>query len=71
MPSEFRPFDRPELVIDDSMILLDVSSFMKFEPVRPIYEKYFIITKYVESNQPKNKGGHILANTRFAILTSS
>jgi hypothetical protein len=55
MPAPFEPYDRPELPTDDTMILLDVSGSMDFEPVRPIYDQY-LITRYVRSTQPKNKG---------------
>ncbi|CAK7209954.1 hypothetical protein SBRCBS47491_000621 [Sporothrix bragantina] len=54
MPSPFRAFDRPEQPSDDSMILLDVSGSMDFDPVRPIYDRY-LITGYARSTQPKNK----------------
>lgn len=55
LPAPFEPHDRPELPTDDTMILLDVSGSMSFEPVRPIYDQY-LITQYVRSSQPKNKG---------------
>lgn len=55
MPPPFRPFDAPEVATDDTMILLDVSGSMDFDPVRPNYEQY-LITGYSKSNQPKNKG---------------
>ncbi|OAA57119.1 von Willebrand factor, type A [Niveomyces insectorum RCEF 264] len=54
MPAPFRSSDRPELPTDDSMILLDVSGSMDFDPVRPIYDQY-LITGYAPSTQPKNK----------------
>ncbi|RAO66607.1 uncharacterized protein BHQ10_002619 [Talaromyces amestolkiae] len=54
LPAPFEPHDRPELPTDDTMILLDVSGSMSFEPVRPIYDQY-LITQYVRSSQPKNK----------------
>ncbi|CAK7215169.1 hypothetical protein SCUCBS95973_002389 [Sporothrix curviconia] len=54
MPSPFRAYDRPEQPNDDSMILLDVSGSMDFDPVRPIYDRY-LITGYARSTQPKNK----------------
>lgn len=53
-PPPFRSMDRPELSTDDTMILLDVSGSMDFEPVRPIYDQYLII-KYTRGIQPKNK----------------
>lgn len=55
MPPPFRAYDRPENANDDTMILLDVSGSMDFEPVRPVYDQY-LITRYVKSTQPKNKG---------------
>jgi hypothetical protein len=55
MPSAFRPADKPETAADDTMILLDVSGSMDFEPVRPMYDQY-LVTKWVKSTQPKNKG---------------
>lgn len=54
MPAPFRACDRPEQPSDDSMILLDVSGSMDFDPVRPIYNQY-LITGYARSTQPKNK----------------
>jgi hypothetical protein len=54
MPPAFRPFDRPELPTDDTMILLDVSGSMDFDPVRPNYDQY-LITGYSKGTQPKNK----------------
>ncbi|KAE8451087.1 hypothetical protein EG329_004759 [Mollisiaceae sp. DMI_Dod_QoI] len=54
MPAPFRPFDAPEVPTDDTMILLDVSGSMDFDPVRPIYNQY-LITGYAPSTQPKNK----------------
>jgi len=35
MPPPFRPYDRPEVPTDDTMVLLDVSGSMDFEPIRP------------------------------------
>ena len=55
MPQAFHAYDRPEMPTDDTMILLDVSGSMDFEPMRPVYEQY-LITSQVRSNQPKNKG---------------
>lgn len=55
MPPPFRPFDAPEVPSDDTMILLDVSGSMDFDPVRPVYKRA-LITDYEKSNQPKNKG---------------
>ena len=54
LPPPFRAFDRPEVPTDDTMILLDVSGSMDFDPVRPIYDKY-LITQYARGTQPKNK----------------
>lgn len=55
MPTPFRAYDRPEVPTDDTMILLDVSGSMDFDPVRPVYNRY-LITGYQPSTQPKNKG---------------
>lgn len=55
MPAPFRPFDAPEVPTDDTMILLDVSGSMDFDPLRPNYNQY-LITGYSKSTQPKNKG---------------
>ena len=55
MPPPFRAFDAPETSNDDTMILLDVSGSMDFDPVRPNYDEY-MITGYSRSTQPKNKG---------------
>jgi hypothetical protein len=55
MPPPFRPFDAPEVSTDDTMVLLDVSGSMDFDPVRPNYNQY-LITGYSRSTQPKNKG---------------
>ena len=55
MPAPFRAFDAPEVPTDDTMILLDVSGSMDFNPVRPNYNQY-LITGYSGSTQPKNKG---------------
>ena len=65
LAAPFEPYDRPELPSDDTMILLDVSGSMDFEPVRPIYDQY-LITQYVRSSQPKNKG---TKHTRCIPLT--
>jgi len=54
MPPPFVAYDRPENPTDDTMILLDVSGSMDFDPVRPIYNQY-MITGYAGSTQPKNK----------------
>ena len=55
MPSPFRPADRPEVPTDDTMILLDVSGSMDFDPLRPNYDQY-MVTGFTRSTQPKNKG---------------
>jgi hypothetical protein len=55
MPGPFVAFDAPEGATDDTMILLDVSGSMDFDPLRPTYDKY-LITGYSKSSQPKNKG---------------
>ncbi|KAI5240551.1 hypothetical protein E4T43_05977 [Aureobasidium subglaciale] len=54
MPPPFRSNDRPEVPTDDTMILLDVSGSMDFDPARPTYDQY-LITGYSPSTQPKNK----------------
>lgn len=54
MPPPFHAYDRPEQPTDDTMILLDVSGSMDFDPVRPVYNQY-LITRYTGSTQPKNK----------------
>ncbi|KAK5117605.1 hypothetical protein LTR62_005027 [Meristemomyces frigidus] len=54
LPSPFRAFDKPETASDDTMVLLDVSGSMDFDPVRPVYDQY-MVTKWVKSTQPKNK----------------
>ncbi|OAP65179.1 hypothetical protein AYL99_01151 [Fonsecaea erecta] len=54
MPRPFVAYDRPEVPTDDTMILLDVSGSMDFDPVRPQYDQY-LITGYARSTQPKNK----------------
>ncbi|KAF2765346.1 hypothetical protein EJ03DRAFT_377860 [Teratosphaeria nubilosa] len=53
-PAPFRAYDRPENPTDDTMILLDTSGSMDFDPFRPIYNQY-LITGYANSTQPKNK----------------
>ncbi len=55
LPPPFVAYDRPEVPTDDTMILLDVSGSMDFDPLRPIYDQY-LITGYSRSTQPKNKG---------------
>jgi hypothetical protein len=37
MPAPFRAYDQPEVSTDDTMLLLDVSGSMDFDPVRPKY----------------------------------
>lgn len=54
MPPPLRIVDRPEQPSDDTMILLDVSGSMNFDPVRPVYEQY-LIKGYAKGTQPKNK----------------
>ena len=54
MPAPFRAFDRPEVSTDDTMILLDTSGSMDFEPQRPLYSD-MLITGWTRSSQPKNK----------------
>lgn len=55
MPAPFQAYDRPETAADDTMILLDVSGSMDFDPQRPIYDRY-LVTGFGKSTQPKNKG---------------
>ena len=43
MPAPFKAYDRPETPSDDTMLLLDVSGSMDFDPLRP---------KYVDSIYP-------------------
>ncbi|OAA71338.1 von Willebrand factor, type A [Cordyceps fumosorosea ARSEF 2679] len=54
MAPPFRAFDAPETAADDTMILLDTSGSMDFDPVRPNYSEY-LITGYSRSTQPKNR----------------
>ncbi|PNP47811.1 hypothetical protein TGAMA5MH_00863 [Trichoderma gamsii] len=54
MPPPFRPYDVPETASDNSVILLDVSGSMDFEPMRPLYDEY-LIKGYTRSTQPKNR----------------
>ncbi|PWY88093.1 hypothetical protein BO94DRAFT_546230 [Aspergillus sclerotioniger CBS 115572] len=54
MPAPFRPFDLPESATDNTMILLDVSGSMDFDPMRPVYKQY-LVTGFTGSTQPKNK----------------
>ena len=68
MPPPFRAYDAPEVSTDDTMILLDVSGSMDFDPLRPNYNEY-LITGYSRSTQPKNKGDHGVMNRSNDILT--
>lgn len=54
MAAPFMAYDQPETALDDTMILLDVSGSMDFDPMRPVYNQY-LITGYDHSTQPKNK----------------
>ncbi|KAL7954553.1 hypothetical protein V8C34DRAFT_294022 [Trichoderma compactum] len=54
MPPPFRPCGVPETASDNSVILLDVSGSMDFEPMRPLYDEY-LIKGYTQSTQPKNR----------------
>lgn len=56
MPAPFRAVDGRESATDHSMILLDVSGSMDFDPMRPNYDGY-LITGFTRTTQPKNKGG--------------
>lgn len=69
MPAPFVAYDRPEVPTDDTMILLDVSGSMDFEPVRPDYNQY-LITSYSPSTQPKNKGSLLPYCFNFSILNN-
>jgi hypothetical protein len=40
---------------DETMILLDVRGSMDFNPLQPNYNQY-LITNFLKTNQPKNKG---------------
>lgn len=55
MPAPLWNVDAVKAPTDDTMILLDISGSMDFDPVRPIYDQY-LITGYGRSTQPKNKG---------------
>lgn len=68
MPSVFRALDQPPAATDDTMILLDVSGSMDFDPLRPVYEQY-LITGYTRSTQPKNKGWYRFLDKICEILT--
>jgi len=68
MPAPFRAFDAPEVPTDDTMILLDVSGSMDFDPVRPNYNEY-LITGYSKSTQPKNKGDSLPLISMYNLLT--
>lgn len=59
MPTPFKAYDRPEMPTDDTMILLDVSGSMDFDPMRPVYDQY-LITRFERSTQPKNKGKQLV-----------
>ncbi|QIX01677.1 hypothetical protein AMS68_007194 [Peltaster fructicola] len=54
MPTPFVAIDQPETPADDTMILLDISGSMDFQPQRPVYQEY-LITGFTHSTQPKNK----------------
>jgi hypothetical protein len=68
MPAPFRAFDAPEVPTYDTMILLDVSGSMDFDPVRPNYNEY-LITGYSKSTQPKNKGDSLPLISMYNLLT--
>ena len=70
MAPPFRAFDAPETAADDTMILLDVSGSMDFDPMRPNYNDY-LITGYSRSTQPKNKGKFFVHNTQNPSLFCS
>ncbi|KAJ7750351.1 hypothetical protein B0H16DRAFT_1550400 [Mycena metata] len=54
MPKPFHASDLPETANDDTMILLDVSGSMNFDPLRTVYINY-LITGFAPSTQPRNK----------------
>jgi hypothetical protein len=54
MPPPFHAYDRPEQPVDETMILLDVSGSMDFDPVRPLYNEYLVMG-FTRSYQPKNR----------------
>ena len=66
MPAPFVAADRPEVATDDTMILLDVSGSMDFDPLRPNYNQY-LITGYSRSTQPKNKGSPTILPTNILL----
>ena len=74
MPPPFVPHDRPEETTDDTMILLDISGSMDFDPMRPIYNRYLIMD-YFKTTQPKNKGHHSpifpLSQTKLTNITAA
>lgn len=69
MPAPFRAHDRPELPTDDTMILLDVSGSMDFDPMRPVYDQY-LIKRFAKTMQPKNKGKLSTSEESGSSLTS-
>lgn len=64
MPPPYQAYDRPEVATDDTMILLDVSGSMDFEPQRPLYDQYTVMG-FAPSPQPKNKGTSSLSKTSY------
>ncbi|KAJ5698119.1 hypothetical protein N7462_000124 [Penicillium macrosclerotiorum] len=69
MPRSFHPFDPSNQQPDNTMILLDVSGSMDFQPRRPEYNEY-LITSYTRSAQPKNKGNYFILHLNFRTLNS-
>ena len=70
MPAPFQAYDAPEQATDDTMILLDVSGSMDFEPQRPVYDQYLIKT-WARSTQPKNKAVAKAVVSRFVDAMSN
>jgi hypothetical protein len=70
MQAPFRAFGAREVFTDDSMILLDVSGSMDFEPLRSDYNEY-LIAGYARSNQPKNNGEPSLPSVPYDVRTIS
>ncbi|KAH8659875.1 hypothetical protein BX600DRAFT_383246 [Xylariales sp. PMI_506] len=69
MPAPFHAYDRPKLDSDDTMILLDVSGSMDFDPRRPVYNQY-TVTGWTVSTQPKNKDVAKAITRRFVDALS-
>ncbi|KAI0475276.1 hypothetical protein GGR56DRAFT_645371 [Xylariaceae sp. FL0804] len=70
LPPPFHAYDRPEQASDDTMILLDVSGSMDFQPQRPVYDQY-LVTGWAYSTQPKNKDVAKAVISRFVDAMSN